>query len=416
MGLRATGFSKRFALWFISRPFVAGHPWRLVGMYLLSCTILGSVMTGAATSIISIAIAEPMLEAMGYKRGDKFAATFMMGIAWAATVALITTPFGHAGNILIIDWIKRDFNYEISFIHFLVFGVPVGLFVLGVLMLVYRYIIKPDTGRIKELSGGYIAQEIRNLGPMKTSEKLAVGIFLAVIVWWLLPSFTGATEIGSYFNRMGMAVPALAGAVALCFIRFNNKPVMTFRSWMVEGVEWDSLMLIAAIGALSAVIENPNTGIAQFMDGIFRPIAQTVPFPVFLLISVFLVTLLTNAMSNLVSQTLAYTIMMPIAMAVGKADPGWNCHRRRVQYGLQPPLGHHLDGAGYGERLGANPLYVEVRPPPVHPDHNCVQPDRLSLCAAGFPLEFNRAGSCCARQLSYSRRPSERLHNIKILS
>jgi sodium-dependent dicarboxylate transporter 2/3/5 len=40
-----------------------------------------------------------------------------------------------------------------------------------------------------------------------------------------------------------------------------------------------------------------------------------------LLLTVTMVTLLTNAMSNLVSQTLTYTIMIPIALAVGKGNP-----------------------------------------------------------------------------------------------
>jgi sodium-dependent dicarboxylate transporter 2/3/5 len=67
-GLRATGFSRRFALWFITLPFTAGRPWRLVAMFLLACTLMGSVMSSTATCIVFMAIAEPMLEAMGYKK------------------------------------------------------------------------------------------------------------------------------------------------------------------------------------------------------------------------------------------------------------------------------------------------------------------------------------------------------------
>jgi sodium-dependent dicarboxylate transporter 2/3/5 len=58
--LRVTGFSRRFALWFVSRPFNAGHPWRLVGMFLLSCFLVGSFMTSVATCAVFMAIAEPL--------------------------------------------------------------------------------------------------------------------------------------------------------------------------------------------------------------------------------------------------------------------------------------------------------------------------------------------------------------------
>lgn len=322
MGLRATGFSRRFALWFISRPFVANRPWVLVGMFLLSCTIMGSMMTAAATAIVSMAIGEPMIEALGYKKGDRFAATFMMGIAWAATVALLMTPFGHAGNILIIEWIRRDFGYHISFLHFLAFGIPVGLLVLGVLLLVYRYVVKPDVSRFKELSGRYITEQVASLGPMRTEEKIAVVVFLLVIVSWLLPSFmSGTSGAGAYVARMGIAVPALLGPSLLCLIQVKGKPILTFRQWMLDGVEWGTLALIAAIGAITVIIENPNTGIAAFITQRFQPIAQSVPFVLFLILSVILVTLLTNAMSNTVSQTIVYTVMIPIALVLGKADP-----------------------------------------------------------------------------------------------
>ena len=73
--------------------------------------------------------------------------------------------------------------------------------------------------------------------------------------------------------------------------------------------------------AIGSIIGKPETGIPQLLTNIFQPIAQGVPFFVFLLISVFWVVLQTNIMSNLVSMTLVYTIMVPVAVAVGLGNP-----------------------------------------------------------------------------------------------
>ena len=126
-GLRVTGFSRRFALWFVTRPFVAGRPWMLVAMFLLACFLMGSVMTSVATCVVFMAIAEPMLEAIGYKRGDKFAAMLMMGIAWAATACSVMTPIAHPCNMLVMDFVQRDFGHSISFLQWMTFGIPMGL-------------------------------------------------------------------------------------------------------------------------------------------------------------------------------------------------------------------------------------------------------------------------------------------------
>ena len=48
---------------------------------------------------------------------------------------------------------------------------------------------------------------------------------------------------------------------------------------------------------------------------------MSVPFYIFLLISILWVVLQTNVMSNLVSMTLVYSIMVPVAIAAGVGNP-----------------------------------------------------------------------------------------------
>ena len=315
------GYTRRFALWFISRRFVAGHPWRLVTMFLVSCTIVGSVMSGAATALIFIAIAEPMLAAMGYKKGDKFASTFMMGIAWVATVSLSVTPIGHAGNILAIEWIKRDFGYEISFLQWMAFGIPMGILTLVVLLLIFRYIVNPDVSRIKATGDEYIKSELIKLGPMKLEEKISLAVFGTAVFIWIIPSIISPVfpQVSSYLDTIGIATTAMLGACLLRLIHVHGKPIMSFRSWMRDGVEWETYMLLAAIGIVSAVIENPETGIVAYLNGVSTPIANALPGYGFVAFAMLWVVLQTNVMSNTVSFTTVYAILIPVALATGKA-------------------------------------------------------------------------------------------------
>jgi sodium-dependent dicarboxylate transporter 2/3/5 len=158
---------------------------------------------------------------------------------------------------------------------------------------------------------------------MKLEEKLAVAVFLGVVVCWVLPSFTSKLlpGISSYLSDMGYAIPAIVGACLLCFIRVKGKPLVTFRQWMLEGVEWSTMALIGGIMVIAEVIGSPDTGIPQFLTGIFEPLATEAPFNVFLMITLLWVVLQTNMMSNMVSGSTVYRIMVPVTAAAGVGNP-----------------------------------------------------------------------------------------------
>ena len=318
--LRLTGFSNRFAFWLLSLPFTVGHPWLMIAMFLLGPLLLGSVMSGSATCITFMAIAEPMLKMLGYKKGDRFAATLMMGIGWTASAAFITTPIGHGSNIMLIDWIQRDFGYTLSFPLWMAVGIPTGLLLYLLILGYLRFVVRPDVGQFSGKAAEYIRQEKDKIGAMKIEEKLAVGIFLGVLVCWILPSLVGSIlpGVSSYLGTMGYAIPPLIGACLLCIIRVKNRPLLTFQQWMA-GVPWRTVALITAIMVIRDVIGAPETGIPQMLTKLFQPIAASAPFFVYRLIGQIWVSIQTNIMSNMVSACLVYGAMIPAAIA---ADVG----------------------------------------------------------------------------------------------
>ncbi len=322
-GLRITGFSRRFAIWFISRPFARSRPWMLVAMFLLGCTLMGALMSLTVTAIVFMTIAEPMLEGLGYKKGDRFSGMVMMGIAWAATASSAMTPVGHALNVLIINFVETDFGITMSFAKFMLAGLPLGLLVFGLILLVFRFVLRPDVTKFGEMTAKYIEEESTKIGPMKPEEKWAIGIFLSVVFLWIFPSIFSRIlpEMSLYIKNMGYAVPAIVGATAMCMLRIKKRPILAFRDWMIKGVEWNTISLCAAIMALSAAIGKDNTGIQLFLTNVFQPIIDGAPFTVVLMITLLWTVLQTNIMSNTVSGSLVYRIMAPALGSAGLINP-----------------------------------------------------------------------------------------------
>lgn len=320
--LRITGFSRRFALWFVTRPFVAGRPWMLVTMFLTANILLGSVMPLTPTCVIFMAIAEPMLLALGYKKGDAFAAMLMMGIAWISTVAAGMTPIGQTGNMMMIDWVRTDLKFSINFLQWMGFGIPTGLLVLAAMLLIFRYLVRVDVSRVKNMATDYVRAEMGKMGPMKLEEKLALAIFLGVVLIWMAPSFIGGISPGvkTYLDNMGFAVPPLLGACLMCLVAVKGKPLLGFKEWMFGGVEWATIALLAAIFAISAVIAKPETGIPDLLNQVFKPLAAGASLTTLVIITVVWVVLQTNAMSNIITETIVYRIMVPIFVASGMGN------------------------------------------------------------------------------------------------
>ncbi len=322
--LSITGFSRRFALWFITRKFVAGHPWRLVGMFLLANTVLGAFTSSTNACLVCLAIAEPMLHTLGYKRGDRFAAALVMGIAWTSTSSSAITPVAHSTILLMMDWLERDFAYNVSFLQWVAFGIPIGLLTCLLLLGYYRYVVRPDVSQFGSSEAAeYIRQQKVAGKPFSLEEGIAAGVFAVVVAFWVLPSLLSgiAPGVSAYFDELGAAIPPLAGAALLCAINVKNRPVLGFSSWMRDGIEWNTIALVATVQVLAASIQNPAAGINEYLVGLCQPMGQSLDFWPFLLVTVFFVVLFTNGVSKTVPMTVVYTVMVPIAITCGHGSP-----------------------------------------------------------------------------------------------
>ncbi|MFC2045047.1 SLC13 family permease, partial [Chloroflexota bacterium] len=320
--LRTTGLSRRFALWFMSRPFTAGHPWLLLAMLMLVAVILGGIMSSTAAIVVVMSVAEPMLEVSGFKKGDRFSAVVMMGLAWACTAAFMMTPIGHGSNVLLIEWVARDVGYNLTFTKWMTVGIPVGFLIYLVILGILRYIVRPDISHFGTAAMEFTLEERRKLGSVKLDEKVALSVFILVFFCWVFPGVFGniLPGVASYLGTVGYAIPALVGCGLLCTIRIRKQPLLNFREWMSK-MEWSAIILIASIMVIGDSLGQPSTGIPQLLTSAFEPIVRGAPFYVFLFLAILWPSLQTNIMSNLVTAMLVYTVMIPATISTGVGNP-----------------------------------------------------------------------------------------------
>lgn len=267
-------------------------PQRLL-LGLMMVTALGSmIMSNTATTAMMISSITPLIYVMGAK--TNYARALLTGIPAAATVGGIGTIIGSTPNAIAVGALaERGIN--ITFVEWMMVGFPTGLILV---YMFYRYLVKKMNIREATVDASLIPKSETPAEPFKRR---------AVI-------FTLFVTIGLWVTEPLHGIPVAATSAV---------PILLLTMTQVIGVDevrslpWDTLMLVA--GGLALGIALVDVGLA---DIIMEKI-NSLPVAVFTV--VFLFAFIGVLLSNVMSNTAASSILIPLAVtlpgAFGLAAP-----------------------------------------------------------------------------------------------
>ncbi len=314
-----TGLTRRFALWFVTRNFCKGKPWLIMFMFFLSILVIGLVSTSSPIVILYMAIAEEMFLATGYKKGDSLTKATMVGIAWMAQGAMFMTPISHILIPMIFDYIEADFGVSVTYGQFSMIFMAVGLVYFIGFWLLFRFIIKPDVDKMKNLDIDALKATVP---PMSLQEKIAGIVYGVVIIIWLCPDLVnsiGLTSVGAWMKSLGTGVPALVAAGLLAAIRVNNAPLLDLPK-ACSKMQWGSVFMMSAVMGTAYLFGLETCGVTGWLTATMGPIMSALSPALFVFVAVLWIIVQTNLMSNTLTASM-YTVIIPIAMGVAGVNP-----------------------------------------------------------------------------------------------
>lgn len=251
---------------------------------LMFTTALGSmVMSNTATTAMMVSSIIPLVLVLG--KEVNYSKALLIGIPAAASVGGIGTIIGSTPNAIAVGALQEQ-GINITFVEWMVVGFPTGLLLV---YLFWRYLKKHY-----KLEGVEIDLSTLKKKDLKTNifKKRAVIFTLsATIMLWLTEPLHG--------------VP-VAATSALPMVLLTLTQVITAEH--VRALPWDTLMLVA--GGLGMGIAIVDVGLADIiMEAIYQ-----LPFPVFVLPALF--ALIGVLLSNVMSNTAASSILVPLAVAL----------------------------------------------------------------------------------------------------
>lgn len=284
------------------------HPPKLLLGFLCSTAFVSLWISNTATAAmmlpIGIAIIRQMELQLKRERLPWYGMAVMLAIAYGANIGGMGTKIGTAPNAQFSGFMHQN-GYEISFLQFLVVGLP---FV--IMLLPFAWYLLWRIGRKDDLAAGsaphIVEDELRKLGPIKPEEQIVLAVFTITALAWMFGQQLSDT-LKPYISGLGTSHveggTSVMAALVLIALRFRGRQILEFRT--MRSIPWATLLLLGGGFAMAAAIQ--QSGLSEVLARKLIVIQQVSAYQ-----QVLLASLATVALSAVASNVATTAIMLVV--------------------------------------------------------------------------------------------------------
>lgn len=259
------------------------RPERLLMGLMFVTAVASMVMSNTATTAMMISSILPLIHTLGAR--SSFSIALLTGIPAAASVGGIGTIIGSTPNAIAVGALQER-GLQITFVEWMLVGVPTAIILV---YLFYRYLCH----RLK------IREVVLDLSKLPPGEKNVLPFTRRAVL------FTLAVTVILWLTEPLHGIP-VAATSAVPIVLLTLTQVVT--SEQVRALPWDTLMLVA--GGLALGIALADVGLADIiMENVNH-------LPITIIGIVLLFSLIGVLLSNVMSNTAAAAILIPLATAL----------------------------------------------------------------------------------------------------
>jgi sodium-dependent dicarboxylate transporter 2/3/5 len=303
---------KRIAITIVN--LVGIKPSSIIIGFIIASAFLSMWVSNTATAIMMLPIAMSILELLD--KNDKsakinFEIVLVLTIAYACNIGGMGTLIGTPPNALLAGFVLENYNIEISFLDWMMVGVPIMLVSLPLMYVILTKFVYPI--RIKELPGGkeLIQSQMERLGNISNQEKKVAVVFVSAALLWMFRPLLSSVVPG--LSDAGIAIGA---AVAFFMIPANSEENRFLLKWSdTKRLPWGVLILFG--GGLSMASAISSTGLATWIGSGIGSL-NTWPIILIILIVIALIVFLTEMTSNTASTAAFLPILASVAIGLGE--------------------------------------------------------------------------------------------------
>ncbi|MUH35470.1 DASS family sodium-coupled anion symporter [Zobellia amurskyensis] len=314
LALEKVNLHKRIALNIIK--ITGTTPNKVVLGFMIATASLSMWISNTATTVVMLPIAMSVInllvnDADGFTKSDKnFALSVMLGIAFSANAGGVATVIGTPPNSVMIGLLENEYNIEISFLKWMVLGVPFSALMIWISYLVLVKWMYPNRDLVFSASKDVINDELKKLGPMSGKEKMVLAIFGVTVFLWIF-----RTVINGIFPALKLndTMISIMAAIAMFAIPYNMKKADFIIEWKdTQKLAWGILILFG--GGLALAKGMSVSGIVDMVSAAIGDSNVSILFTAILLITLML--FMTELMSNVALIAVLAPVVAGIAIGL----------------------------------------------------------------------------------------------------
>lgn len=322
LGLERHNLHQRIALSLIRLTGTSGNG--IILGFMLSTALISMWISNTATAIMMLPIAASVTSLLAKETGQendprfkKFATGLMLAIAYAASIGGMATIIGTPPNVVMVGYMKRFYNLDVSFTSWMIVGVPLMIMSLtACYLLITRVLFRnhlPSIEGSKEL----IYRKLQALGKLTLEEKLVLAVFSVTCFFWI---FRQNLNILIGKNMLDDTTIAMAGGMLMFLLPVSLKNQKFLLDWSdMKELPWGILLLFG--GGLCLADGMEKSGLVQIVGNHF---SQQQGISTGLLI--FSLTAISMGLTELMSNVALVTIFVPVVFGVADGfhiNPIW---------------------------------------------------------------------------------------------
>ncbi len=239
----------------------------------------------------------------------------MLANLFCCAFACGMTPIAHVFPIMGLGFFESATGHAIPYASYMLAAIPVGVICFIAMLILFRFILRPDMNRLKNVNLDVLRAEIK---PLTLREKLIISIFFIVVAMWILPDlFKGYSPFFTLLSKKGTAFPPMIGCAVMFILSVEGEPLLKFKDAMHTGVQWGSIMMAAATLAVGFAMTNKDIGLTAWLSSTIEPVLVGMSPSLIVMAFMIWTYCMTNTCSNMVTVTVVCAVAIPICLASG---------------------------------------------------------------------------------------------------
>ncbi|MBK7122943.1 MAG: DASS family sodium-coupled anion symporter [Chitinophagaceae bacterium] len=316
MAIEKWNLHKRIALSIIKLTGTNGN--RIILGFILSTGFISMWLSNTATTMMMFPIAASVIHVISRHANDganikNFSLTLMLSLAYASNFGGIATIIGTPPNVAYIRHLNENFDHKMDFIKWMLLCMPLAIMLMLALYFVMVKWLYPNHLAHSTDGRNFINAELKEMGKLSRQEKRVLIIFCSTAFLWISKDIINAAQ---HVFQLDDTIIALVGAISLFIVpsgRTKEEPDERLLEWSdTKNMAWGILLLFGGGIAMAKSLEE-----AKLMEDLGQYIAGFATSNILILI--FIVTLISVFLSEVMSNIAQVIVMAPVISAVAVA-------------------------------------------------------------------------------------------------